>query len=206
MDGAHPIFQLNRRNDGIWMVDGVPFVVSEPAGKMSLVSKYGEPDAWKQCQNLTGLSYVSQAETSCSVGQCSGVEIHTETLQEGGVLSAMAVVHPSQTVQSIRRSSPDSLWRGAVEERRTLLSLGSEVELSQHQVLFERVQHRLLSEQGEMDYEGCLAALALGRLGFVQIAGDRLGAWIDSLDVDSVLESESAAILMWAACEYILWI
>ena len=68
--------------------------------------------------------------------------------------------------------------RGAVEERKTLLSLGSGVELSHHQPLFERVQHRLLSEVGELDYEGCLAALALGRLGFVQML---VIAWVPGL-------------------------
>ena len=206
MDGAHPIFNLNRQNDGMWLVDGSPFVVTEPAGRMSLVSAYGEPDVWKQCQQLEGkLPLVSQVESSCSIGQCSGVEIHQGTLGTGELLSAMAVVYPSQTVSSIRRSSPSSLWRGAIEERRTLLSLGSGVELSHHQALFERVQHRLLSEVGDLDYEGCLAALALGRLGFVQIAGERLGDWIGSVHIDTVLESESAAILMWAACEYVLW-
>ena len=51
MDGAHPIFHLNRRNDGMWLVDGSPFVVSEPAGRASLVSAYGQPDVWKQCRN-----------------------------------------------------------------------------------------------------------------------------------------------------------
>ena len=206
MDGAHPIFNLNRRNDGMWLVDGTPFVMSQPAGRMSLTSKFGESDSWKRCQSLNGsLPFVSQVEVSCPIGQCSGVEIHQAALEEGELLSSMAVVHPSRTTSSIRRSSPESLWRGAVEERKTLLSLGSQVELRHHQQLFERVQHRLLGEKGEMDYEGCLAALALGRLGFVQIAGERLGQWIETVDVSSVLESESAAILMWAACEYILW-
>jgi len=105
----------------------------------------------------------------------------------------------------LRRSSPKSLWLGAVEDRRTLLATGAEIELSAHQALFERVQQRLLSEVGELDYEGCLAALALARLGFVQIAGQRLGRWLRGLNPDTVLDSESASILLWAACEYGMW-
>ena len=181
MDGAHPIFNLNRRNDGMWLVDGSPFVVSEPAGRMSLVSSYGEPDVWKQCQQLEGkLPLVSQVEATCSVGQCSGVELHQSTLAAGELLSAMAVVYPSQTVSSIRRSSPSSLWRGAIEERRTLLSLGSSVELSHHQALFERVQHRLLSEVGELYYEGCLAALCSDDWDLFK---SQVNAWENGLDL-----------------------
>jgi len=207
LDGAHPIFRLERGIDGLWQADGQPFVVSQPSGRRVLTSKYGTPDIWKQCQsqsgNPIGSSY--QVDQSCTVGQCSGIEIHSRTLQKGEVLSAMAVVHPSQSVSSLRRSSPESLWKGAVEGRRALLSMGSQIELTQHQALFERVQHRLLSEVGDMDYEGCLSALALARLGFVQVAGQRLGRWLNNISVESVSDSESGAILLWAACEYGMW-
>ena len=96
---------------GCGLVDGSPFVVSEPAGRTSLVSSYGQPDVWKQCQKLEGkLPLISQVDVSCSIGQCSGVEVHQDILNERReLLSAMAVVYPSQTVSSIRRSSPSSL-------------------------------------------------------------------------------------------------
>ncbi len=207
LDGAYPIFGLERRTDGLWMVDGDPFVVSQPPGRRFYSSRYGTADVWKQWQRENASQNASSAhiDISCSVGQCSGLEVHQRSLKKGEVLSAMAVVYPSQTVSSLRRSSPQSLWIGAVEERRTLLSMGAQIALEHHQELFERVQYRLLSQVGEMDYEGCLAALALARLGFVQEAGRRLGHWIESVSVDSVLESESAAVLVWAACEYGMW-
>ena len=54
---------------------------------------------------------------------------------------------------------------------------------------------------------GCLRAVALARLGFIQRAGERLGRFFTAIGRDGRLpiEGEVAAVLAWAAAEYVTW-
>ena len=205
-DGVHPIFDLKRNRDGLWHVDGRPFLMTQPSSSLILTSRYGQPDLWKQCQSLSEApSHFGTVDLHCSVGQASGAEVFSQSLRKGEVLSAMAFIHPPKNIQAMRRCTAEGLWRGAVEERNTLRDLGSRVEIANHQVLFEHVQQRLLSQTGEMDYEGCLAAIALARLGYVQEAGNRIGRWLEDVSIESALDSESVSVLLWVAAEFVLW-
>ncbi len=123
----------------------------------------------------------------------------------GEELSSLPVIHPPTNVQAVRRSSAKTLWQSAVAERRTLRNLGARIELTHHQQLFERVQQRLLCEVGKMDYEGCCAAIALARMGYVQVAGQRIGHWLESVSSEDALDSECVSLLLWTAAEYVLW-
>lgn len=206
MDGAHPIFSMERRGDGVWLVDGDPFLMTQTPGKSALLSKYGQRDVWFQCLDNNPTDTVSKThQISCPVGQASGAELYEENLKKGEFLSSMAVIHPPKNIQAVRRSSPETLWQSAVAERFSLRDVGARIELAHHQALFERVQQRLLCEVGQLDYEGCCAAIALARMGYVQVAGQRIGHWLETVTVEEVLESECVAILLWTAAEYVLW-
>ena len=79
------------------------------------------------------------------------------------------------------------------------------MDIGSRQWLLDAVQHRLLIDDAPLSVSGCLGAVALARLGFIQRAGERLSRFFTAIGRDGRLpiEGEVAAVLAWAAAEYV---
>ena len=82
-----------------------------------------------------------------------------------------------------------------------MIRAGSKVDFGDSQRVVEAARDRLLLDSASPDLTGCLGVVALSRLGFVQLAGERLGRWFN----ERTWHEHDSAILGWAATEFLLW-
>lgn len=212
LEGVEPIFQMDRDTDGLWRADGLPVLALARTGDEVLMGALSRPDPWVR---FSGQSFVgdrrkaSATAISCSAGLASAVEVYRTTLSPGESFSRFAVIAPpAGAPPALVRTSGRTLWQGSIADRKGVLSAGCSLTLADHNSLLDAARLRLLIDEGTVGLSGCLAAVALARLGFVRRAGERLSRWMGHVRRDGRLSGhsdESAAVLAWAAAEYIRW-
>jgi hypothetical protein len=135
--------------------------------------------------------------------------MYRTTLTPGEPFRRFAIIRPPRnTPAALVRTSGPSLLASAKASRQGLLAAGARIQLSRHQALFVACQQRLLLDTGESGLAGCLAAVALGRMGFVRRAGARLGDWMGQVHRDGLGPADdpaSGSVLAWSAAEFVLW-
>jgi len=213
IEGVEPIFELQRDGDGMWRADDTPILILARHGDEVLTGKHGQADPWRRFsgQDHTGARQEAEALTiSCSAGLARATEVYRATLSPGEPFSRFAVIAPPpQAPPAVVRTSGRTLWKGAIADRKGLLASGATIELSSHQRLLDAARQRaLLADTEGLSLAGCMAAVALARLGFVRRAGQRIGSWMSRVRRDGKVlgaTGEDAAMLGWAAAEYIRW-
>lgn len=212
-EGVAPIFNLARSADGLWTADGEPLLVLTDGGHEVMTAVHGEPDPWLR---MTGQARHGSpkrpgaVERRCPVGLCSAVELYRATVSPGDPFSRFAIFAPPQGIApALVRTSGKSLWVGAQADRKGLLQSGCEVTLTHHQDVLEAARMRLLIEPAGADLGGMLGAIALARLGFTRRAGERIAAALSRVRRDGTLPDaegpETAAVVAWAAAEFLRW-
>ena len=212
IDGAAPIFELSRDDEGLWTADGIPIMAMSSQGIEVLDGSHGRPDPFHR---FTGQVHSGPASAPgpmhvrCAAGQATGAEIFRANLSPDEPFSRFVVYRPPRgTPSTLLRTTAKSLWSGARADRRGVLSSGAELFLERHDALFVAARQRVLLETGEDGLAGILGALALGRMGFVRRASTRLGRWMNQVKRDGSLpgaDPADAAILAWAAAEFVRW-
>jgi hypothetical protein len=198
--GAQPIFHLQRDDQGNWTADGKPILTVSKAGSAVLSSTWKERSLWDTFTTGDIKKRVGKHSIHCGAGSASGAELYSASLKQGQELSIFAIL-PIKPVSSLRRLNERSLWRGSIADRRGLLNAGSEIDIGAEQSVLEAARHRLLIEKGPLSIARCLGVVALARMGFVRVASERLGRWLQKGDWD---QTESA-FLGWAATEFLIW-
>ena len=212
VEGVAPIFELGRDSEGLWTADGVPVMAMSTAGDEIIEGSHGRPDPFHR---FTGQVHSGPSlspgplHVRCTAGQATGTEVFRATLSPDEPMSRFVVYRPPEaTPATLVRTTAQSLWAGALADRRGVLAAGATLTLERHHALFIAARQRVLLETGEGGLAGFLGALALGRLGFVRRAGARLGGWMNQVKRDGQLpgmDPASAAVLAWASAEFIRW-
>lgn len=212
VDGASPIFELNRNEDGLWSADGTPLLAVSQHGDELIEGSHGRADPFHR---FSGAVHTGPANPSgplqvrCQAGQAAAAEVYRATLSPGQPFARFAVFRPPKgTPATLVRTTGDSLWSGARADRRGVLSAGADFVIQRHQDLFVACRQRLLLETGERSIAGMMAAVALARMGFVRRAGARLEAFMNRVRRDGSLpgnDPADAAVLAWAAAEFVRW-
>ena len=212
IEGVEPIFSLDRSGEGMWRADGTPILVLALNGNDVLIGKHGQEDPWRRFSGLshTGARHEPGPITiGCGAGLARATEVYRTTLTPGEPFSRFAVIAPPpEAPPAVVRTSGRTLWKGAIADRRGLLASGATIELTSHQRLLDAARQRVLVAPERLSLAGCLAAVALARLGFVRRAGQRIGGWMSRVRRDGKVlgaSGEEAAMLGWAAAEYIRW-
>lgn len=207
LEGAAPIFRLERDREGLWTADGAPALAVARPGEAVLVGDGATPDPWVGF--CGGARDEGPVDRRCPVGQASGAEVWRGSLAPGGRFTAFAVIAPPPgTPAALVRTSGASLWQGANADRLGLLSSGSRFALQAHQPLLEACRDRLMIGAERHGLVAGLGALALARLGFTRRAGDRLSGMMGAVRRTGQLlgaEPEDAAALAWAAAQFVRW-
>ena len=92
------------------------------------------------------------------------------------------------------------MWKGSIADRKGLLDAGSQIDIGSEQSILEAARHRILIDRGPLSLSRCLGVVALARMGFVQVAAERLGGWLQKGEWN---QTESA-FLGWAATEFLI--
>ena len=211
-EGTSPIFELTRNDAGLWTADGVPIMAMSRQGDEVLEGAHGRADPYHR---FTGQVHSGPAarpgalHVRCPAGQATASEIFRGTLTPGEPFSRFVVFRPpADTPATLMRTTGQSLWSGALADRRGVLASGAQLELDKHQDLFVAARQRILLDTRESGISGMLAAVALARMGFVRRAGARLGRWMNRVKRDGTLlggDPADAAILAWSAAEFVRW-
>lgn len=209
IEGATPIFQIERSPEGVWLADDRPVLTLARNGSHLFQTNAQSVSLWHKfsSQNYPD-ELVGPTFLRCREGQASAIEVFRDRIAPGKALSQFAVLYPSRKASSlIVRTNEYSLWNGAVADRKGLLGAGAKVDIGARQWLLDAVQHRLLIDDAPLSVSGCLGAVALARLGFIQRAGERLGRYFTMIGRDGRLAEggEIPAVLAWAAAEYVTW-
>lgn len=204
MEGAHPIFQLHRSEKGAWKANGIPIFCVSKIGTEVVYSRYSKEPLWKKFSEPKHFKNPKELNIQCPAGQASGAEIYEKELKKGETLSHFAIISPPSGYK-LPSLSEHSLWRGAVADFNEVRKSGARIQIKHHQSLLERATQRLLIEQSEVSFTSCMGAVALARLGFTQIAGERLGHWLKSTNLRQARNSDLLSILVWSCSEFILW-
>ena len=198
--GAQPIFQLNRDDQGNWTADGKPLLTVSKPGNTLLLSSWKEKSLWEQFSLGDAHKHVAKQSLYCGAGNASAAEVYSAALKAGQDLSIFAII-PLKPISSLRRLHEKSLWRGSIADRKGLLDAGSQIEIGEDQGILEAARHRVLIDKGPLSIARCLGVVALARMGFVRVAAERLGLWLQQGDWN---QTESA-FLGWAATEFLIW-
>jgi hypothetical protein len=205
LEGSHPIFNLTRSNEGEWSVNGKRFLALSKSGHRTIHSSYGEPDIWKVFQSNFSGDYAGSIDVRCVAGLASGAEVYEQSLSKGETLSRFVILCPPKNMPSqLVRMSEESLWKGAIADFKGINTAGARLDIGRHQSIMIRAQQRLMIGEASLGLAGCLGAVALARMGFIRLAGERLGNWLQEFQSKD-LDSDTEAILVWAAAEYVLW-
>ncbi|MEC7985805.1 MAG: hypothetical protein VX278_11625 [Myxococcota bacterium] len=199
-NGAHPIFNLSRDKKGNWFADGRPVLSLSSSGNSMVSSTWKRESLWSLFESGEARERVDAVDIHCSAGQASAAEIFRVELSPGHQFSQFMLL-PYKRIAPLRRLNETSLWRGAVADRKGLLNAGSYIDIGDEQWLLEQTRYRVLIDKGELSISRCLGVVALTRLGFIQVAGERLGFWLKTRRKDP----EFASFLAWAATEFLLW-
>ena len=209
IEGATPIFQLERTSEGVWLADDRPIMTLARNGNHLFQANANSAGLWNKFSSMSHPDgIVGPAFLRCREGQASAIEVFRSNLKQGESLSQFAVLYPSRNASSlIVRTNEYSLWNGAIADRKGLHGAGATLDIGARQWLLNAVQHRLLIDDATLSVSGCLGAVALARLGFIQRAGERLSRFFSVIGRDGRLPEggEVAAVLAWAAAEYVTW-
>lgn len=198
--GAQPIFHLQRDDKGNWIADGKPILSVSQAGSATLISNWKESPLWSMFASGDRNKHIGSHNIHCSAGNASGAEVYSASLSSGQELSVFSIL-PLNSVTSLRRLNELSLWKGSIADRKGLLDAGSSIDIGAEQPILEAARHRLLIDRGPLSIARCLGVVALARMGFVRVAADRLGTWLQKGEWN---QTESA-FLGWAATEFLIW-
>jgi len=220
VEGMRPIFRLQRTADGIWQADGTPVLAFGRPGDAMVAGRLAHnDDPWEAFagRGHTRWSRPGRIDLRCSMGSCAGGEAWRATLAPGQSLSRYAILGPSRGVPvAVARTTAESLFKSANADRRGLLASGCHVRFADPpglpegtvNSLLDAVRVRLLIGRERGGLAGCVAAVSLARLGFVRRAGNRLAAELARVRRDGSYpgsEPEEAAVLAWAAGQYVMW-
>ncbi len=220
LEGARPIFRLQRSADGMWNADGENVLCfGRPGDRMLAGTLADGADPWFRFAQgeMDALPRPGRADVRCSVGSCSAGEVWQATLTPHTSLSRFAVLGPPPGAPvALGRTTAQSLFTSANSDRRGLLASGCalsfddppDVAAGTVDALLDAVRVRLLigCEQGGL--AGSLAAVCLARLGFTRRAGDRLAAELERVTRTGAYlgeDAEEAGVLAWAAGQYVMW-
>ena len=198
--GAQPIFHLHRDDKGSWTADGKPVLTVSQVGSATLTSTWKDHSLWSMFSSGDRKQHVGRHRIHCGAGNASGAEMYSASLSSGQELSIFSIL-PLQPVTSLRRLNEQSLWKGSIADRKGLLDAGSQIDIGSEQPILEAARHRLLIDRGPLSIARCLGVVALARMGFVRVAADRLGAWLQKGEWS---QTESA-FLGWASTEFLIW-
>ena len=198
--GTQPIFQLVRDDQGNWIADGKPILTVSKSGKSVLLSSWKESSLWEQFCVADAKKHIGKHSAHCGAGNASGAELYSASLSSGQELSIFAIL-PAKPISSLRRLHEQSLWRGSIADRKGLLDAGSQIDIGEEQGILDAARHRVLIDKGPLTIARCLGVVALARMGFVRVAADRLGQWLQQGEWN---QTESA-FLGWAATEFLIW-
>ncbi|MAY80107.1 MAG: hypothetical protein CL930_04895 [Deltaproteobacteria bacterium] len=211
-EGATPVFELNRDKEGLWTADGTPILAVSRHGDEILQGAHGRADPFHRFSGLvhSGAPTMSgNVHIRCPAGQATAAEVYRTTMTPGEPFSRFVVLQPPpNTPSTLMRTTGQSLWSGALADRRGVLASGAKFQLERHDDLFVACRQRILLDTGETGVAGLLAAVALARMGFVRRAGTRLSGWMNRVRRDGTLPAEDpadAAMLAWAASEFVRW-
>ena len=207
-DGVRPIFDLRRGGDGLWTADGEAVLAVERAGDRRCWGSRSEGDPWEAFR--AGAAGSGLDHLHCAAGLAMGVEAWSLRLEPDSARIFGAIVGPGPSAPAIlARAQISSLFRGAEAHREGALRAGSVFSLgaaADEQIVAAR--DRLLIEPVRGDLAAVLGAVALGRLGFVRRAGERLAAWMGRVRRDGSYpgdDGEEGAALAWAAATFVAW-
>lgn len=220
IDGVRPIFRLERAVDGLWQADGGPVLVAAtPADRVLSGRLATDNDPWTAFFSAdpdTGLR-PGRIDLRCPVGSASGAEVWHATVSPGESLSRAVVIGARQgTAEAVARTSATRLFAAANADRRGVLTAGVPLQFADPagqpqgrvDALLDAVRVRLLTGAERGGLVGGISAVCLARLGFTRRAGDRIAAELERVDRRgrySGSESEDAAVLAWAAGQYVMW-
>ncbi|MCP4808155.1 MAG: hypothetical protein GY913_31135 [Proteobacteria bacterium] len=177
-EGAAPIFDLERRDDGWWTVDGRPFVHVPRAGHDIRVSSWTQGGVYGMVGGrLRGRTsrVPVDANTSvrCSAGQATGVEVYRVNLSPRETFKRTVWCAPSDRVAKVlKRASATQLFSGARADWQGIVRSGARLELPAYGRLIEHARATLLAHLGARSLTGCRdwnevarGLMALNRLG-----------------------------------------
>jgi hypothetical protein len=211
-EGASPIFELSRNDEGLWIADGNPLLAMSNQGDEVLEGAHGRADPYHRFAGLVHAGPPAKPgpmHVRCPAGQAAAVELFRVNMTPGEPYNRFAVFCPPvDTPATLMRTTGRSLWTGALADRRGVLASGADFHLHKHNDLFVAARQRVLLDTGEDGVAGILAALALARMGFVRRAGARLSGWMNKVRRDGSVrggDPADGAILAWAAAEFVRW-
>jgi len=218
LEGVRPIFRLQRSAEGVWSADGTPVMLSARPGDRTGSGRLAtHDDPWQGFSDDMGAwPRPGRIDLRCPMGSCSGGEFWSATLAPGASLSRFAVLGPTPSSGvALSRTTADTLFESANADRRGLLAAGCPVRFSPPSdggrdinELVEAARVRLLIGAERGGLAGCIGAVALARLGFTRRAGDRLAAELARVRRNGEYrgdDAEDAAVLAWAAGQYVMW-
>lgn len=217
-EGAAPIFDLQRRDDGLWLVDGQPFACPALPGDTFALSNLAAGDVYSALGGVSRdgrsrrTALAESAPVSCPAGQAQGAEIYRINLSPGDTFKRTFYACSSQSSAAVlSRASASNLQSGVRADWQGLLRSGTRVELPVWDRLLRSARTTLLARldpkgptagtlgDHRPDHgEGALQLAALGRLGFGRRVAELLrglphqqrrdGAWIDDQGWDGTAQ------------------
>lgn len=151
-EGVAPIFDLERRTDGWWMVDGRPFAYLPHPGHELRVSNWERGDVYGMLGGVLRQGPRTRREgdprtvTRCEAGLATGAEIYRVNLSPGESFKRTLYCAPVASVgEVLRRSSASRLVKGAVADWDGSLRSGCRADLPAHDRLFRQARTSLLA-------------------------------------------------------------
>lgn len=217
-EGAAPIFELHRREDGLWFADGQPFACAALPGDAALLSRLEDGDVYGA---LGGVMRDGRPRrrpggdavgVACHAGQAQGAEIYRINLSPGDTFKRTFYACSTEAAAAVlTRASASNLTAGVRADWQGLLRSGARVEVPVWDRLLRAARSTLLSRldprgptpgtlgDHRPDHaEGALQLAALGRLGFGRRVAELLrglpaqqgrdGAWVDDQGWDGTAQ------------------
>ena len=124
IEGATPIFQLERTSEGVWLADDRPILTLAREINCLLQTNANSASLWSKFSSMSQPDgIVGPAFLRCREGQACAIEVFRARLTEGQALSQFAVLYPSRDASSlIVRTNEYSLWNGAIADEKDFMA------------------------------------------------------------------------------------
>jgi hypothetical protein len=150
-EGVSPIFDLERRDDGWWLVDGRPFAYVPHPGHELRLSSWARGDVYGMMGGVLRQGRVgrpsgdARTRLRCPAGLATGAELYRVNMSPGDSFKRTLYCSRREVGEVLRRSSATRLVQGAIADWDGALRSGCRTEVPVYSKLLMQARTSLLA-------------------------------------------------------------